>query len=180
MLLGVVSDQITVRWTHAARRTEAAGEAVARDAFETFVRTDIPRLRQALLARYGPDLGGDSLSAATAWAWENWTELSAMANRVGYLFRVAQSSQRPTWAWRRRTLLAFPAEHGVPDRTSSVDLGMAISSLSERQRVCVLLVHAHSWTYAEVAGLLAISEEAVTNHVHRGKARMRKLLEEST
>jgi DNA-directed RNA polymerase specialized sigma24 family protein len=151
---------------------------VVSGSFEVFAVSELPRLRQALVARYGIDVGVDSFAAAAAWAWENWSRLDEIDHKVAYLYRVAQSSQRSMRTWQKRTVLRFPVESGAPDSTSSVDLGMVIGALPDNQRICVLLVHAHRWTYAEVAALLNVSVEAVTNHVHRGTSRLRKLLKE--
>ncbi len=84
----------------------------------------------------------------------------------------------PKDVWRKRTTTTFPPETATADRTGGVDLGLVLAKLPDNQRICVLLVHAHSWPYAEVAKLLDISVDAVTNHVHRGTKRLRKLLKE--
>jgi DNA-directed RNA polymerase specialized sigma24 family protein len=146
--------------------------------FDAFVTGEIPRLRQALVARYGVDVGSDATSAATLWAWEHWEQLSRNDRPIAYLYRVAQSSQRTTWAWRKRITTTFPSEAATTDRTAAVDLGLVLAKLPTNQRICVLLVHAHAWSYAEVAELLGMSVDAVTNHVHRGTTRLRKLLKE--
>ncbi|MCP3878646.1 MAG: hypothetical protein GY701_09695, partial [Sulfitobacter sp.] len=58
--------------------------------FEPFARITGPKLRAALMAAYGPDVGADAAAAALAYGWENWDRVSAMANPAGYLFRVGQ------------------------------------------------------------------------------------------
>jgi RNA polymerase sigma factor (sigma-70 family) len=160
--------------------------------FTAFVEAVGSRLRQALVARYGVDVGLDATAAALSWGWEHRGELESSRNRVGYLFRVGQSSTRAHWAWRRRTASPFPAETG-PTRTGDLlgeadpatsttgraDLAVGLCELTDRQRVCVVLVHAHGWSYAEVAELLGVSVAAVTNHVHRGVKRLRRFLEEN-
>ncbi len=45
--------------------------------------------------------------------------------------------------------------------------------------MAVLLVHAHGWSYAEVADVLDIRVSAVRNHVHRGLTKLRTHLEQS-
>ncbi len=136
-------------------------------------------LRQALVAKYGIDLGLDATANALGWAWEHRDELHLFNNPIGYLYRVGQSSLRPQLAWRQRRQLNFPLERSSgSDAFAAVDLGQVVARLNEKQRICVLLVHAHGWTYREVAELLGIKSEAVTNHVHRGTARLRKLLKE--
>src|SRR3954469_564205 len=74
---------------------EAVAEPdAAASAFEQFVATTGPRLRVALVARYGVDVGVEACADALAYAWEHWPRVSAMANAAGYLFRVGQTSAR--------------------------------------------------------------------------------------
>jgi DNA-directed RNA polymerase specialized sigma24 family protein len=143
--------------------------------FNAFVNNEGLRLRRVFTARYGVEVGGDVHAEAMAWAWEHWEALQAMANPVGYLYRVAQSSARPHRRWLRRT--TFPAQ--MPDRwhldgdNSLID---SMRALTDTQRISVLMVHGYNSTYAEVAEVLDCSISAVTNHVHRGLAALRRQL----
>lgn len=147
-----------------------APEAVDFEPFVTEIRT---RLQRVLVARYGVQLGVDLTAEVEAWAWENFARLQAMHNPLGYLYRVAQSKARPHLRWNQRAV--FPGS--VPERSvldeSLVEMHDLLAGLTENQRVCVLLVHAHGWTYPEVAQALEISTAAVGNHVNRGLSRMR-------
>jgi DNA-directed RNA polymerase specialized sigma24 family protein len=156
------------------RRPRAVDESA--EQFAEFVKIDGLRLRRIMTARYGVETGGDIHAESMAWAWQNWAKLQAMENPVGYLYRVAQSSARPHHRWLRRT--SFPSK--FPERwhlDEDSSLFNSLSSLSEAQRVSVLMVHGHQWTYAEVAEALECSVSAVTNHVHRGLATLRRQLE---
>ena len=156
------------------KRPRAVDESAQQ--FAEFVRLDGLRLRRIMTARYGVEAGGDIHAESMAWAWQNWAKLQAMENPVGYLYRVAQSSARPHHRWLRRT--SFPSK--FPERwhlDEDSSLFNSLSSLSEAQRVSVLMVHGHQWTYAEVAEALECSVSAVTNHVHRGLATLRRQLE---
>src|SRR5436190_22518806 len=86
--------------------------AVERDAaasaFEQFVATTGARLRVALVARYGVDVGVDACADALAYAWEHWPRVGDMANAAGYLFRVGQTSARRQTRWRQAPV--FPPE----------------------------------------------------------------------
>lgn len=68
--------------------------ARAHKEFERFFVDVEPRLRAALVARYGPSTGRAVTVDALTYAWEHWDRLSQMANPVGYLFRVGQSASR--------------------------------------------------------------------------------------
>jgi DNA-directed RNA polymerase specialized sigma24 family protein len=137
--------------------------------FSRFVAEIEPRLRRALVAFYGVDVGSEATADALAVAWERWPELESMSNPVGYLFRVGQSRSR---RYRRRVLVlpAVPVAE-LPD----VDprLPAALARLSHRQRAAVLLVHAHGWTRAETADALGCSISTVRNHLDRGLRRLR-------
>ncbi len=147
------------------------------ESFEDFLASSTAPLRRAFVARYGPELGVEALADSTAWAWEHREQLEQMANPVGYLFRVGQTSVRSQV--RRRHRFALPAEERTDDLPADVEpeLHIALARLSEDQRVAVLMVHAHGYSYAETAVTLDISISAVRNHVHRGMQRLRRHLE---
>lgn len=141
--------------------------------FGDFVAAVEARLARAFAAAYGVDRGQDALAEALAYAWEHFEELAEMVNPVGYLFRVGQSRTRPR---KRPPVLPAPSSLGVPE----VEPGLvsAVGALTERQRVCVVLVHAYDWTHPEVADLLGISASSVQNHLERGLARLRRTIGE--
>lgn len=140
------------------------------DDFEQFVRDAEPRLRRALVATYGTDRGREATSEAMAYAWEHWTEVAAMANPVGYLFRVGQSRTRP-----RRAVVLKVAPSGEGSNYEPGLIG-ALESLSEQQRQAVLLVHGHGWTLQEVADLLGVSKGTVQTHLGRGMAKVQRCM----
>jgi RNA polymerase sigma factor (sigma-70 family) len=146
--------------------------------FAAFATTGGARLRRVLIAHYGVELGAEAAADALRYGWEHWDRVGPMINPVGYLYRVAQSSVRRQRRWHRTT--SFPSrDDSYVDRTVDAELFDVLARLSAAQRVCVLLVHAYDWTYPEVAETLAISVAAVTNHVHRGTEKLRRLLRES-
>lgn len=141
--------------------------------FEAFVRNAERRLSLAFAAAYGPELGREATAEAVAYAWEYWERLAAMSNPVGYLFRVGQSRVRRHR--RRRPPLAPEVPHG---REHWVEPGLpaALASLSQRQRVAVVLVEGFGWTQHEVAELTRVSRSSVQKHLERGLARLRSEL----
>lgn len=141
--------------------------------FASFHADAEPRLRRALVARYGGDVGREATAEALAYGWEHWDRVQAMVNPLGYLYRVGQSRSRRQWT--RRIGLATAetttmpwVEPGLPD---------ALRELSARQRQVVVLVHGFEYTHQEVADLLGISRSSVQNHVERGLAKLRARLE---
>jgi DNA-directed RNA polymerase specialized sigma24 family protein len=158
--------------------TGDASAATTAASFEVFIADAQVRLRRALVARYGVQLGVEACAEATAWAWSNRDRLLTMANPVGYLYRVGQTAVRSETRFHRSPL--FPPEasdHDVP--LPDQGLHEALTRLTPDQRAAVMLVHAHGYRYAEAADLLDIPVSTLKNHLHRGSRRLRKLLERS-
>ena len=56
-------------------------------------------------------------------------------------------------------------------------LPAALGSLTRRQRMAVVLVHAYDWTYAEAADVIGVRPGTVKTHLDRGLAKLRSALE---
>jgi DNA-directed RNA polymerase specialized sigma24 family protein len=146
--------------------------------YEDFVASNAGRLRQLLVARYGIDVGAESTADALAYAAEHWDRVGRLDSPLAYLYRVAQSSSRRYFRWQRNRA-DFPGELRVTQPSAdAIELLDLLGTLTEMQRTSVVMIHAHGWTYAETADALGISVAAVTNHVHRGLARLRALAAE--
>ena len=141
--------------------------------YERFVGEAGTRLRVALTASYGPDVGADAASEALAYGWEHWSRVSVMTNPAGYLFRVGQTAARRLT--RRHGFLPAPAPGELP--AFEPGLVPALETLSDAQRTCVLLVHAFAWTYVETAETLGVDVSTVRTHVARGMTRLQAMLE---
>lgn len=142
---------------------------------ERFVHEAGVALRRVLVARYGIDVGRDAAADALAWAVEHWPELSAMANPVGYLYRVGQSSAKRQHRWQRPDVIV---PQPVTDDVVDVDLQRALMTLRPEERIAVLLVHGFGYRYRDVAEILDTPVSNVTNHVNRGLGRLRTLMEQ--
>ena len=144
-------------------------------AFAAFVRAVEPRLRQALVATYGPVDGREATVDALSWAWEHWDRLRDVGNPGGYLYRVGQSAVR-RFGTRPMPVGVFQvSDEARPDL--SPELVPALARLSAQQRTVVVLVHAYGWSQAEVATLLEINPSTVREHMNRALARLRDELE---
>jgi DNA-directed RNA polymerase specialized sigma24 family protein len=152
-------------------------------------RLDGERVRRALVATYGVEIGTEAAAEALALAWERWDSLQVMTNPAGYLYRIGQSRARPhvRWSMRRRP---FPTSgSSATDRAHQVqrtadspaldDLFAALSRLAPDQRAAVLLVKSYGYSHREVADLLGRSEAVVNNLVHRGVQQLRSMMKES-
>lgn len=147
------------------------GRERAKVAFEAFVVDVEPRLRHALIARYGVERGREATAEALGWAWAHWERVESMRNPAGYLYRVGQSRTRR----RLSRFLAPPATADMPPVEPG--LGAALAELSEAQRVAVLLVHGYGWTTSEVAEMLDVKPTTVQTHLARALERLRVALE---
>jgi RNA polymerase sigma-70 factor (ECF subfamily) len=145
-------------------------------AFDAFVADAQVRLRRAFVARYGVDLGVEACSESITWAYANRSRLIGMTNPVGYLYRVGQTAVRTQVRWKRAPM--FPVEVADNDLPLPDEgLHVAMTKLNRDQRCAVMLVHAYGYPYADAASLLDIPVSTLKNHLNRGLARLRQLLE---
>ena len=147
-------------------------QQVGVESFVDFAERTSPRLKAALVAAVGIDRAPDAAAEALEYGWEHWDRVGRMTHPAGYLYRVGRS--------RGRSMSRIPSEL-PPVREQSlpwVEVGLpaALESLSERQRVAVVLVHSLGWTQTEVAELLGVSQGAVRTHLERGMKRLRSKL----
>ena len=140
------------------------------ETFTAFVEEVEYRLRCALSACLGSQVGREAAAEALAYGWEHWDRIRAMENPAGYLYTVGRSRGRR--AFRRRPVLyevdqeSMPwIEPGLPD---------ALAALPEQQRIAVMLHHCFQWTLAEIADLLEVSKSTAQKHTTRGVDRLRK------
>lgn len=159
-----------------ASRDARVNEADRASRFRRFCLEVEPRLRRALVAAYGPDVGSDAAAEALSWAWEHFERVERMRNPAGYLWRVGQSASRRELRHRSRAL-------GVPSVVEEPASGRfepalsdAVASLSARQRAAVLLVHGYGYSLAEAAEQMGCRIRTVRNHLDRGLRRLRREL----
>lgn len=143
--------------------------------FDEFLSEAGRRVRAALIALYGVDIGSEAASDAFAYAWEHWGRVESMANPAGYVYRVGQSAARK---YRRRTPL-FPVSFTPDEPIFEPRLPAALAHLSAKQRAVVILVHGYGLTHVDTARLLEMSESTVRTHLERGMASLRRTLEVS-
>jgi DNA-directed RNA polymerase specialized sigma24 family protein len=133
-----------------------------------------PRLQRALVAAYGSERGREATAEALGYAWEHWRKVRRMEHPLSYLYRVGQSRTRPR---KRPPTLMWDLR--VDDGSAGFEPGLpaALASLSEAQRVAVVLVHGYGWTLREVAELTAVTVSTVQSHAERALTRLRMALE---
>lgn len=141
--------------------------------YEEFVRRDGVRLRAGLVAAYGPEVGADAAAEAIAYGFEHWDRVGGMDNPAGYLYRVGQSEARKHF--RPTGYLPVAAPPGLPEYEPA--LAPAMESLTESQRVGIVLVHALGWTQREAAELLDVDVSTLRTHIARAMVKLRTALE---
>jgi len=80
------------------------------DGFRSFVIESEPRLRQALSAALGTQMGREATVDVLSYAWENWERIEPMGNPVGYLYAAGRDRAR-TFLRRRRPVF-YPVDAG--------------------------------------------------------------------
>jgi RNA polymerase sigma factor (sigma-70 family) len=139
--------------------------------FEDFFERVEPLLRRALVATYGVDRGREAAAEALAYGWQHWKRVQKMSNPAGYLYRVGQSRSRT-----KRTPIVFVRSENT-ERLFEPGLAPALSALSDRQRIAIVLVHAYGWSISEVAELTGTKKATVQVHLQRAMAKLRAELE---
>jgi DNA-directed RNA polymerase specialized sigma24 family protein len=154
-------------------RSAVIPEQTIVDAFDTFVAGCEGRLRAALTATLGVEVGPDAAADALAHGWQNWDRVRSMDNPVGYLYKVGRDRGR------KHLMRREPFIPSVPEsRSPWIEPGLspALAKLPERQRTVVMLVHGYEWTLAEVAEALSVSKSSVQTHHDRGMRKLRRKL----
>ena len=140
--------------------------------YDDWVARSGPRLRAALVAAYGPEVGVEATADAMAYGWEHWARLREMGNPTGYLYRVGQTAARRHH--RPQGFLPARPEPGLPEFEPG--LAPALEQLTEPQRVAVVLLHSLGWSTPEVAEVLDVSVSTVRTHGSRGLDKLRLAL----
>ena len=157
-------------WTAVSGTSDGARE----DEFVAFARELEPRLRVALMSRFGPKRGRELALETIAWAWEHWDRVSAVDNPGGYLYRVGvRRALRRRWS---RPLRLRDRDTAQRDPWVEPGLPQALGRLSPAQRQAVVLIEGYGFTYAEVARLLGVRRATVQTHVRRAMDRLREEL----
>lgn len=151
------------------------------ESLERFVKETGPRLKQALIASFGGELGREATAEALSYAWAQWDRIEAMENPAGYVYSVGRNWARK--AKRRETKRAVleatavvTAAHAEALPSFEPGLVPALEGLSEKQRIAAVLVHGFEWSVTEVGRMLGISAGAAHKHAERGLAKLRSSL----
>jgi len=98
-------------WVELQGRDQVLSEYERSSEFSVFVADVEPRLRLALCANFGEDLGREATADAPAFAWEHWDRIANTVNPAGYVWGRPQPGSEA---------YATPAS-GAPRRTAAPD-----------------------------------------------------------
>ncbi len=116
------------------------GEDTLTASFTEFVVEHERRVRSALTAALGIEIGREATAEALAYAWEHWERVSAMDNPGAYLFVVGRDKGR---RMARRRAAFLPEVHREELPWVEPGLPSALVSLTESQRTVVMLLHGY-------------------------------------
>lgn len=143
------------------------------DSFTEFVVEVEPRLRRALSAAFGFEVGRDAAAEALVYGWKHWDRVGAMDNPAGFLYRVGRDRGRKLPKPVGTVHLDRVVE-GMP--WVEPQLPAELARLPMKQRMVFTLIHGYEWSFTEVADLLDISKATVQTHERRAMAKLRKRL----
>ncbi len=164
--------------------------------FEELVVTHQDRLYAFLLGMTGDGGQAEDLAQDTLWkayrALRRYPAARVAELRLGpWLRRIALNTLRNAVRGRHREQVVAadppPSADPTPDRNPEVvtlrreeqeQLLRALAGIAGPARAAILLRHAEDRPVEEVAAILRLPEGTVKSHVHRGLARLRRVLQE--
>jgi RNA polymerase sigma-70 factor, ECF subfamily len=148
--------------------------------FDGFFVDARPRLINALRFTVGDDdIAVDVVDEAMARAYDRWSDVAAMANPSGWVYRVALNLARNRFRRLRLERRRPPTVRLVHDDVvSDPGLARALEHLPADQRSVLVLRFYLDWSVDEVATALGLAPGTVKSRVHRGLRRLESMLEE--
>ncbi len=154
---------------------DLAGPESAEDRLERVYREQGDGLwRAVLLASGSREVTDDAVAEAFAQALRRSRSLRDPAAWVWRVaFRIAAGELK-----ERGRVETFPEEPVTEMPEPFMDLWRALAHLPLKQRSSVVLADYAGWSHREIARALGSTVSAVGVHVHRGRRRLRELLED--
>jgi RNA polymerase sigma-70 factor, ECF subfamily len=155
-------------------REQVVGAGLERN-LESVFRREAPRLwRSLLLATGNREVAEDAVAEAFAQALRRGEELR---DPTAWIWRAAFRLARGEM--QRQRMLTEPFDQiGLDMPESLVDVLRALARLTPHQRTAVVLADYGGYPHRDIARVLDSSVAAVGVHLHRGRRRLRELLED--
>jgi RNA polymerase sigma-70 factor (ECF subfamily) len=125
----------------------------------------------------------DAVQEAFVQAWQNWERVGGYDDPAGWVRRVAINrllNRRRSLMRRSHALLRLGSTvlHADSPTDELLVLVQALSQLPTKQRAALALRYIGGYSNTEVAAALGVSEGTVSQHLHRGKESLRRMLED--
>jgi len=132
------------------------------------------------------ETAGDAFQDTWVKAMKNIQRYDPQRDFLKWLFTIATNLQRDRWRRIKRWALLYQGlqnhqgptpEEIVQHRQDSDMLYSCLGTLSEKQRIPIVLHYIEGFSQDEVAELLRIPVGTVKSRLHHGKKRLKKMLE---
>lgn len=149
--------------------------------FDDFYASEQRRLFSFLVVVTGDGhVADDVTQEAFVRVFERWERVASMDSAPAYLYRIALNLHRSRSRWARRRSAPGIAEVAAADiadeATSRVAVRSALASLTDEQRIALVLTDLVGFTSEEAGRVLGIDATAVRARTSRARARMREEL----
>ena len=162
-------------------RSVVASEAVELPPFSELLAEHKGTVYRFLMAAVGPHEADDAFQETFVSALRAYPRLTDASKLDRWILRIA--SRKAIDHHRAASRRAIPSgdlpEHAVPPGGRAEldgDLRAAVASLPPKQRVAVVHRHVLDRSYADVADVMGISEEAARANVYQGVKKLRELM----
>lgn len=151
--------------------------------FETVFRDHYPRLVRALTVVAGDrEAAADAVQEAFVKAHLRWRRVGQYEDPVGWIRRVAINKVRDEHRRSGRARQVVERIGNAPERHVAEpeldELHQLLAGLPRQQRAAIALFYVEGLPVTDIAATLRISEGAVKFHLHKGRERLRSVIEE--
>lgn len=100
-----------------------------------------------------------------------------------YVFKVAYSKAMDIYRRKTKENIDYTREfeenrYVLPCKTEAFDIEEALKTLNEKEKTAILLYYEDNYKYEEVAGIMEIPVGTVKTILHRGKNKLKGMLED--
>ncbi len=146
--------------------------------FEAWYRSHHSRLVASLAAVFADtEVARDAADEAIVRAFEQWDRVSAMASPEGWTYRVAINVARRRLRRRRIEQLIIYNFRAENEPAPAGELWQIVASLSERQRLAIVLRHVGQLQESEIADAMGITRGGVSSTLRAAYRNLRIAVE---
>lgn len=131
-------------------------------------------------ADFADDIAQESLMRAylSSEGMESPDKFRSWLYRIGFnTFINSRRSQRVTVGYDEAEACAIHTPDSADDCFRYQELYAALNRIPERERTSILLFYMEGYSTREISGIVEVSEDVVRQHLSRGRAHLRKILQ---